>query len=526
MQHLLQYVRDRWFLLFVLVVFIILKYPHLSYPFYWDESWPYATAVHHMYYHGVSLMPNAINAEISRGHPLFFHAAAAIWMHIFGTTNFSLHAFALFISILVLIAVYEAGLRVFNKRVAVLSLILIATQVIFFVQSSFLLLEMLVALLGFLSFYYYVCGKYFLTALVLSMLFLTKESGLIVGFVIGLDALIELFNKNNSIKTRLYKITAVAAPVLVIIIYFLVQYKVQGWLIFPFYKDQIVHWWGPYWDAFRLCLTYIFYDYYGYIFYGFLLLLVVIATVRSKNKKLLAIFIPACIIACMVYKPLSDKLYSRPVFVLFIITYLYFIYSYMELKIFSDKRQQKMFVYITFFLLCFCSFSSANFFIHRYLLVAIIPFLFIVSALADKLMEYSDKRFICPFYAAVLTAVGVSFLCIHKLDDCNLGAYDGMKVYQSMINYLEKHNDYNKIISATNFQHRVHLTDPYTGYLSSNRIFTHVKYEMDTSVNLALFDNIEPDTNRYRSIKNDEAFHIIYRVQKGIAWGEVYEKNK
>ena len=78
------FLRDRWPLLVVLLVFIILKLPHLDYLFYWDESWPYASAVNEMYQKGVSLSPIALGGEISRGHPLFFHAAAATWMNIFG----------------------------------------------------------------------------------------------------------------------------------------------------------------------------------------------------------------------------------------------------------------------------------------------------------------------------------------------------------------------------------------------------------------------------------------------------------
>ncbi len=145
------FLRKRWVLFLVLAVFVVCKIPHLYYPFYWDESWPYATAVKAMYAHGPSLMPNAIDGELSRGHPLFFHAAGALWMDVFGSSHFSMHCFALFIAIACLVSLYEIGLKLFNQRVAVLSLLLVSTLAIFFLHSSLLLFEILVAWLGFVS---------------------------------------------------------------------------------------------------------------------------------------------------------------------------------------------------------------------------------------------------------------------------------------------------------------------------------------------------------------------------------------
>src|SRR5580704_9697985 len=103
-----EFLKKRWVLFLVLIVFAVCKLPHLHYAYYWDESWPYAVAIKTMYYHGISLMPNAIDPELSRGHPLFFHAIAALWMNIFGASHVSMHSFALLISLLLLVTLYEA----------------------------------------------------------------------------------------------------------------------------------------------------------------------------------------------------------------------------------------------------------------------------------------------------------------------------------------------------------------------------------------------------------------------------------
>src|ERR1700733_5833249 len=109
--------KNRWVLLLVLILFIMIKIPYLLYAFYWDESWPYVPAIIAMHSHGASLLPNAIDPNLSRGHPLFFHALGALWIDVFGGSNKSMHSFALVISLLFLISIYEAGYRIYNKRV-------------------------------------------------------------------------------------------------------------------------------------------------------------------------------------------------------------------------------------------------------------------------------------------------------------------------------------------------------------------------------------------------------------------------
>ena len=85
-----------------------------------------------MYQHGPSLLPNAIDVQYSRGHPLLFYASAAAWMRLFGDSNTAQHSYALCIAVLCLITTYEVCLRLFNRRTAEIGLLLVATQVIFF----------------------------------------------------------------------------------------------------------------------------------------------------------------------------------------------------------------------------------------------------------------------------------------------------------------------------------------------------------------------------------------------------------
>ena len=72
------------FLLFLCwLIFIIFKLPHLSLPYYSDEAWSYIPAIHMMETNGLSMLPDALPPDVSRGHPLLFYFLGALWMRVF-----------------------------------------------------------------------------------------------------------------------------------------------------------------------------------------------------------------------------------------------------------------------------------------------------------------------------------------------------------------------------------------------------------------------------------------------------------
>jgi 4-amino-4-deoxy-L-arabinose transferase-like glycosyltransferase len=517
--------KQRWFLFLVLAVFIICKIPHLFYAYYWDASWPYAAAITQMYHHGLSLMPNAVDAELSRGHPLFFHFIAAGWMNIFGHSHLTMHSFALCISVLFLIAIYEAGLRIFNQRVAVLSLLLVAMQEAFFVQSSFLLLEILVAFLVFLSLYLYVSGRYVLTAISLSMLFYTKESGLILGFVLGIDALISLFNKNTEWRIRLQKLMAVGVPCVLIVIFFLLQKYIRGWYIFPYYSGLIEHNWVSIWYNFRNnCLRNTFHEYMKYYYFSLMLVLCLIAAIKNANLRYLAVFLPVACIYCLIDEAhLSKILPGIPFFILFISSIVFFIYNLRKLKFFADTRQESFFTLSIIFILCYFCFSSFDFFTYRYLFAALIPLLFITAVIMDMAISRTSQLLYYPVFLAIAV---IAYFSIHLNDnsgDCDLGAFHALDVQQKAVAYLEQQHAYDKRIGCNSYLARVHLNDPGTGFLHSDTCFKYVTWDFDNT-DYVLFDNIEPD-QRYEDFKKNPSYHRVYRYENHNRWTEIYKKN-
>ena len=519
-------IKKRWELGLLLILFIIFKIPHLSYPYYWDESWPYATAIAEMCRNGISLLPTAIDGEISRGHPLFFHAAAALWMKIFGSSHISMHSFALSISCVFLVVIYEAGLRLFNRKVAFMALLLVATQVVFFVQSSYVLFEMLIALLVFLSIWLYTTGRYWLTALCLSALFYTKESGLIAGFVLGLDAIVRLFDNKTTLKKRIMPAVSIAIPCVLIAIFFILQKQARGWYVLPYYTGLIEHKWDAFWRVFsKITISSQFIDDYRYNYLYLLIILCVFIGIKNKWYSLLPIIIPAAII----YYIAADKVeltypYALFYFITLIVSYIGCIYLFSRPVYFKELRQRKFIFLSGFFIICFVIFSSLNFFTYRYLLASIVPLLFLAAVFIEKLLQGMHKSL---YFVALAVVAYISFYAyVHDkgYGDTDRAGFSGMKVQQAVVDFFENNNYYNKSLGIGGFLCREHLMDPTTGFLKSKKVFTDVKWEITGATDFTEFDNIECDY-RYREIKSSPDFHLVFRYTKGDLWAEIYQKN-
>ena len=512
-------------MLLVLAIFICCKIPHLFYPYYWDESWPYVPAIKEMYKNGISLMPTAINGELSRGHPLFFHALGASWMHIFGGSHLSLHSFALLISVLFLIVIYEAGLRIFNMRVAVMGLLLVVTQELFFVQSSFVLFEILVAFLAFYSIFLYVKGKYLLTFLCLSMLFYTKESGLVVGAVLGIDSFINLFNKNEAVQKRWFKLASVGGACVAIGIFFLLQKLTRGWYVFPLYTDTLLFKWNDFWFRFRMNSIRDTFDQNSeyHVFVG-LLLLSVVAAVKNSKYIYFALFLPAIFIYYFVENVRAESLApGNKAFILFTGSSLFFLLVYGSKHLFADKAQRKFIFLSGLFILLFLNFSTLAYFSTRYLVVAIVPVLFLTAVFFDMLFNNTYKALYYPALLLILATGYNSFRHSVGYGDIRLGAFRAMKVEQRIIDYMEHDNFYSREIYSISFLTREHLINPATGFLKSATVFTRVSTSLGDNTEFAIFDNIEADEN-YERFKKDTSLKLLYRTAEGEVWSEIYQR--
>ncbi len=508
----------RWPLLLVLIIFVAVKIPVLHYPFFWDESWSYAPGVRLMYDHGPSLMPNAIDTGFSRGHPLLFYASAAAWMKLFGISHVTQHSFSLFIACLTLILIYEACHALWGQRMAVIALLLTATQVMFFVQSTLLLPEIMVALFSIGSIYYYSRQQHIRTFLCLSALLLTKESGAAIALVIGLHAVASMFNKAIPTAEKLKRATSVGGAALVIAIFFIIQRRVNGWWFYPEHMSYINAGWELFKGKLRFSAEIIFGHQYRYLFFTLLAVLSLAAAIIKKDKYLslpAVLFVLLWVLSNEYAGYITRRLYLP--FVAIAITYTF----YQVNKHRKATGQQTDFIYLSVFsLFAYLSFCCLNFFTDRYLLTALVLVLFLTAYMADTLIMVLHPLAYYTTVAAILMFAVPGFAYSNAQGDVELQVYNSMDVQQAIVNYMEEHNLYNNKIAAPSSLTRAHLTQPYTGFLKSGKTFSGVNYIMEPTTEYFIIDNIEPDTSIHKS--QLQQFNKIYSITKGEVWAEIY----
>lgn len=230
MQKNLKY-KYELFLAIILVAFVAFKWESLFLPYFWDELAYYSKALLYLSDNGLSLLPHGLPPDLSRGHPLFFQFIGGFWIKCFGNSLFSVHAFALILSLITIIALYKIIELVADKKSAILGVALIIVQPLFFTQSALILPEMLVALLTIFSIYFFLKEKYIIYLLFSSLLVLTKETSVIVVFAIFSYS----YYKTKSIRAAIKYL----APCLILILFFFIQKIQNGWFLFPFHVEII-----------------------------------------------------------------------------------------------------------------------------------------------------------------------------------------------------------------------------------------------------------------------------------------------
>lgn len=514
--------KQRWLLWLALIVFVVAKLPHLYYGFYWDESWVYAPAISLMHAHGPSLLPNAIPVDYSRGHPLLFHAACAAWMDVFGTSRLAMHSFALFLSLGLAVSVYEIVLKLYGYRTALLSAVLLLLNAYFFAESSFLLTDIALALFGLLSLYCYVREKHALTALCLTLLFFTKESGLVVCAVLGLDVLVGLLQKRITLKSAMAKSLSLAIPLLAMLSFFIMQKHMLGWYLYPGHTSAI---------------NLGFYNTMGNMQDA-------VATVLSKEG-IFALYIAAGALATwaiikqrkwfyLLYVLYALLLYAS--ILLFsskdFIFYIFLAVSIATLATFFIRplpffrgQQARFIKLVAGFCLAYLYFCCVNFYEPRYLIPMLVLVSVVLLAIVTAALSAGISKAMFPYVLAIFAAIGVYNVTSHGTE---MSAYDRMDVQQHLVDYFEQHNYYNKQICCKTFFEHIHLTDPKTGFLHSSRSFAYVTDDLQPNTQLVIYDNIDSGTPELGTSERDQIktnnLTLIYRYQNHKDWVLVYER--
>ena len=473
----------------------LFKLPQLGLPYFWDEAWSYGPAVGMMYENGPSLLPDAIPAINSRGHPLLFHFLAAGWMRIFGDSLVSAHSFALLISVFTLFALYQFGKKFFSPKIGLMAVIFFGLQRVFLAQSAMVLPEMMMALWTLLAILNWFQNRRILFAIFASLLMLTKESGGVVIAAIGIWTLIEQFvvKKGKVLeKDFLWRIAALAVPVLVMATFYIVQKIMMGWFLFPNHVSLIDPNWLVVRDKLLLCYGFIFKSQGRWLLSTVFLVSVLLVSKRfTWNERLWltvgAVLIPAFLIAF----PQSD-LILIPILLTILMALLI---GKLWTKVPVERSEShRMTWFVLLFAILYVVFTAYNFMSFRYLLMIMAPIFPVMLHWIGRAFDGKVKRWI--FYGIMaLMAVWVyrQTSLQSPLADISMSYADALKVQLEVVDYLEENWDRDTQI-YTNHQYDTVLREPYAGFLDKDSVYTRITDVFDQDVQLVLISNNHKDT--------------------------------
>ena len=467
---------------FLIGFFFLFKLNHIMLPYFWDELGVYSRAALYMFDHQISLMPNALPSELSRGHPLLCAAIFGLGYKIFGSDVWAGHLTALLFSCGLLYLLYRFAKDFFGHKTATLACVLLAVQPVFIAQSSMVLPEIMLAFFCTAALYAYVSERFILLALFSTLAILVKETAVVLPCSIGLieffkvvrTGLIEKrFDKQNIIKFCL-----ICMPLAAWGIFLLVQKMQNGWFFFPLHTDYISFSFASILSRLGYYLSFMFKGQGRYVWSILIVLSFILFVWRNKG-----IF------------------FSRA-----------FITRYAE-----DKKWQLALVFIIYIVISLLV-SVLNFHLARYILLALPVLCILIAALAIYLISYLDNSV---WKALVLLSLLMPLLyykgTIFNVD-ADMGYLEIVDAQKEITLYLNEIADKDSVI-VSDFPVHNGLTEKRAGYsaIEYKKVVLCGKDEKTLPPDYLIFSspgNLEyckPDEDKHELLKkNKSSFAKIY----------------
>lgn len=192
----------------VFIILIILHFPFLRLPYYWDEAGYYIPAALDFMRHGL-LIPRT---TLPSGHtPLVMIYLGAVW-RLFGYSPAITRAAMVLVAAAAVIATYALGRRVAGKEAGLWAAALLALSPLFFAQSSLVFLDLAAALFTTLALIAVLDRQWVGFAIFASLAVLSKETAIILLPATWVWLLLRRKERNP----RVWALSAVPAAVLAI----------------------------------------------------------------------------------------------------------------------------------------------------------------------------------------------------------------------------------------------------------------------------------------------------------------------
>jgi 4-amino-4-deoxy-L-arabinose transferase-like glycosyltransferase len=235
--------------------------------------------------HGIpSLMPTALDPELSRGHPLLYYFLAGWNFKIFGSSVIAGQLFSLFLTNLLIVSVFQVASRLFNPVTGMIAAIFLGAQQILQAQATLLLPEVLLALTMLWAWYGFVEKRYWIYLIAASAAVLTKETGLFIVLALGITWIAQV--KGGRINWK--ELGLLTIPIGILLLFLQVQRMQQGWYLFPYHTSILLSDFGPIWEHVKAYVQFAMLDQGRWL----ALILLVAITIKSVRAKQLHAVVP------------------------------------------------------------------------------------------------------------------------------------------------------------------------------------------------------------------------------------------
>lgn len=420
-----------------------------------------------------------------------------------------MHAFAFLIALLAVLSFYRLSRFILSPEWALLAAVLLILQEAFFVQSSFVLPEVLLMLLTMESLRSYLLSQKGWFLFYTALLCLTKETGIVVLVAI---ILFHILSTRSVSKSSGWVYLSLIPGV----VFYLLQKLMLGWFFYPLHiglttfslhvmmsKAEIIirHFFSDQGHKTMLLGT-------GCILFIFGLL---------ENKKLEVVRLGLFLLM------LAYVLIFRDTLGILLWTIALIWYAGKNVS-YSGVEKELLKVTAMVLTLIF-AFTVSNFLMIRYLLPAY-PLLILLFVLL--LQKSVSGRSLYAWSIGIFLCINFVFSMFnnywHKSwhDDVSINYTNAVKVHKEVIEYFELNGWYDKRIH-THFLLQNDLINPDLGYLKS-KPFLQATYEGEITPDdeLLIFSCIELDEGKYENVKNNNRYRLDKRFEVGNAWCEVY----
>lgn len=461
-------------LVLFIIGFTILKWDYFGLPFYWDEAWSYAKAVFNMYENGPTLNPTQVDQEIFRGHPLFFYFLTSALAHLSGWSLTAMHVWMLLLSLLGVVGFYFVVKQWLDSNSALIACAVLLASEMFFIQSSMLLPEVLIAFLFIFSIHFFLARKflwYFITA---TVLVLTKESGLMLFPALGLYVIWEAILQKKKFKSFIIHAIIYLSPFFVFFVFMLVQKVKWGWYVFP--------------------------EHVGYMNYS-------LSNIYGKLKEFVAIIFTQ-----------EGRVVSSCIS-LFVILFLFIKNKFKQNW---TAQQKSILVVCCIFSICYAFFTAINFYSQRYLLSLLPMYALAIGALLFRLKSFQVYKQVLSVCIVVIGLIYYTTSYKSSQGDVSQGSRDMTRLHQAVINdfvLAKREANFN-----VGFLLSEYLQYPEMGYVHQRyKGIFKLSYIQDADYMIkSSINDMEGETNYNKENGKPE---LVYENELNNSWIKVYKTN-